>query len=170
MSSRLILDENNLRSLPVEKRLKRCIEIVEKEDDESLRWDAVWLAGEVAEIVGSKNPLFTKVADLMSWVLKNDTNGVVKHEACYQIAARDMRDKIPDLVQTALFDTSVVARHEALESLGLMRAFDSTKLILEATKDPNPDVKETADFVIKRLHRLEKLHGARKTYKPSDIV
>lgn len=168
--TRLILDENNIRGLPVEKRLKRCIEIVQKEEDESLRWDAVWLAGEIAEIVGPTDPMYEQVADLMAWVLKNDTNGVVKHEACYQIAARDMRNKIPDLIQTALFDTSVVARHEALESLGLMRAFDSTKLILEATNDPNPDVKETADFVIKRLHRLEKLTGQRKTYKPSDIL
>ncbi len=168
--SRIILDENNLRSLPLEKRLSRCFEIIQKETDESLRWDAVWLAGEVAETVGPENPMFAEVANLMAWVLKNDTNGVVKHEACYQIAARNMRGQIPDLIQTALADTSTVARHEALESLGLMRAFDGIKLISEATKDPNPDVKETAIFVLKRLQRLEKLDEARKTYKPSDIL
>lgn len=168
--SRIILDENNLRSLPLEKRLGRCFEIIQKEADESLRWDAVWLAGEIAETVGPTNPMFVEVANLMAWVLKNDTNGVVKHEACYQIAARNMREKIPDLIQTALADTSIVARHEALESLGLMRAFDSTRLISAAANDPNPDVKETALFVLKRLHRLEKLDEARKVYKPSDIL
>lgn len=168
--SRIILDENNLRSLPLEKRVNRCFEILQKEADESLRWDAVWLAGEVAETVGPTNPMFTEVANLMAWVLKNDANGVVKHEACYQIAARNMREQIPDLIQTALTDTSIVARHEALESLGLMRAFDCMKLIFEATKDPNPDVKETAIFVLKRLQRLEKLDEVRKVYKPSDIL
>lgn len=168
--SRIILDENNLRSLPMEKRLKRCMEIIQKESDESLRWDAVWLAGEIAEIVGPESLMFTEVASLMAWVLKNDVNGVVKHEACYQIAARNMRQQIPDLVQTALTDTSIVARHEALESLGLMRSFESMKLISEATRDPNPDVKETAIFVLKRLQRLENLDEARKVYKPSDIV
>ena len=168
--SRLILDEGNLRSLPVRERLNKCREIAQKESDESLRWDAVWLAGEISEIVGPKDPMFGEVADLMAWVLKNDTNGVVKHEACYQIAARNMREKIPDLVQTALTDTSSIAKHEAIESLGLMRAFETIQILFKATEDPIPDVKETAVFVLKRLQRLEKLDEARKAYKPSEIL
>ena len=168
--SRLILDEGNLRSLPPKERLKRCIEIAQNEKDESLRWDAVWLAGEIAETVGPKDPMFSEVANLMAWVLKNDTNGVVKHEACYQIAARDMRDKIPDLVQSALTDPSVIAKHEAIESLGLMRAFETIDLLSKAVEDPSPEVKETAIFVLKRLQRLEKLDSKRKTYKPSNIL
>jgi HEAT repeat protein len=168
--SRLIIDEGNLRSLPARERLDKCMEIVKKEIDESLRWDAVWLAGEIAEINGPEDPLFEKVADLMSWVLKNDTNGVVKHEACYQIAARNMRRKIPDLVESALTDTSIIARHEAIESLGLMRAFDTKDMILKAAQDTNPDVKETATFVLKRLERLEKLEEKKKAYTPSNIL
>ena len=168
--SRLILDEGNLRGLPLRERLNKCREIVENESDESLRWDAVWLAGEIAETVGPKDSMFSEVADLMAWVLKNDTNGVVKHEACYQIAARNMREKIPDLVQTGLTDTSAIAKHEAIESLGLMRAFETIQILSKATEDPNPDVKETAVFVLKRLQRLEKLDEARKTYKPSQIL
>lgn len=168
--NRLILDEGNLRNLAPRERLAKCWEIVKKETDESLRWDAVWLAGEIAEINGSGDPLFAEVANLMAWVLKNDTNGVVKHEACYQIAARNMRDKIPDLIDVSLKDSSVIARHEAIESLGLMRAFDTTEMLSKATEDPNPDVKETALFVLKRLKRLEKLEENKKIYKPSDIL
>jgi len=168
--SRLILDEGNLRSLPLRERLDKCNEIVKKETDESLRWDAVWLAGEIAELNGPEDPMFNEVSDLIAWVLKNDTNGVVKHEACYQIAARNMRKKIPDLVESALTDTSVIARHEAIESLGLMRAFDTKEIIFKATQDPNPDVKETAEFVLKRLKRLEQLEEKKKTYKPSNII
>jgi HEAT repeat protein len=164
--SNIILDETNLRRLPVQQRLDKCTSIIKNETDESLRWDAVWLAGEVAEM----NPgtlLFDKVADLMVWVLQNDDNGVVKHEACYQIAARNMRNKIPDLIQTALNDESAIAKHEAIESLGLMRAFDAKDLISKCLQDPIPDVRETAAFVMKRLARLENI---KEEYSPSKIL
>ena len=165
----IILDDGKLRDLPYRERLDRCSSIIKNESDESLRWDAVWLAGEIAEI-NPDSPLFDEVADLMVWVLKNDNNGVVKHEACYQIAARNMRSKIPDLLETALNDSSVIAKHEAIESLGLMRAFDSKDLLYNALDDPDPNVKETAAFVLKRLDRLEKLETNKKIYIPSKIL
>ena len=164
-----ILDEQNLRQLPVRERLIQCTDIIKNSKDESLRWDAVWLAGEISENTTSDDPLFHQVADLMVWVLQHDDNGVVKHEACYQIAARNMRQKIPDLVQTALFDKSTIAKHEAIESLGLMRAFDSKDLIVKALEDPSYDVRETAAFVLKRLQRLEQLKNNGK-YIPSEIL
>ncbi len=167
--SKIILDEGKLRDLPIRERLDKCALIIKNDTDESLRWDAVWLAGEIAEM-SPGSLLFNEVADLMVWVLKNDDNGVVKHEACYQIAARNMREKIPDLIQTALNDNSVIAKHEAIESLGLMRAFDSKDLLFRAMEDPDSDVKETAAFVLKRLHRLEKLETKNKEYKPSSIL
>jgi len=164
--SNIVLDESKLRNLPIRERLDKCISIIKNEPDESLRWDAVWLAGEVAEM-NPYTPLFDEVADLMAWILKNDNNGVVKHEACYQIAARNMRKKIPDLVQTALNDNSVIAKHEAIESLGLMRAFDYKDLISKSLDDPHPEVRETTTFVMKRLERLQKIQG---NYLPSKIL
>ncbi len=164
--SNIILDEDKLRDLPVRDRLDKCISIIKNETDESLRWDAVWLAGEIAEM-NPDVPLFDEVADLMAWVLKYDANGVVKHEACYQIAARNMRKKIPDLIQTALNDKSAIAKHEAIESLGLMRAFDSKDLISKSLVDLNPEVRETAAFVMKRLTRLQNL---KEKYRPSKIL
>ena len=164
--SNIILDEGKLRNLPFRHRLDKCTLIIKNETDESLRWDAVWLAGEIAEL-NPNTPLFDEVSELMVWILKNDSNGVVKHEACYQIAARNMRNKIPDLVQTALNDKSVIVKHEAIESLGLMRAFDSKDMISNSLKDPNPDVRETAAFVIKRLELLQNLKG---NYVPSEII
>ncbi len=165
----IILDEIRIRDLPYRKRLDKCTLIIKNETDESLRWDAVWLAGEIAEL-NPDAPLFDEVADLMTWVLKNENNGVVKHEACYQIAARNMRKKIPDLVETALNDPSVIAKHEAIESLGLMRAFDSKELLFKAMEDPDSNVKETAVFVLKRLDRLEKIEEKNRTYHPSKIL
>ena len=110
--------------------------------------------------------LLMEVADLMEWTLRNDSNGIVKHEACYQIGARNMRSKIPVLIDASLNDKSILTKHEAIESLGLMRAFESIDLIRDAEVDPNIDVRETARFVIKRLNRL-KDHG---DYKPSIIL
>lgn len=161
----LILDENNLKNLPIFERIVECEHIVKTEKDESLRWDAIWVAGEMA--VKCNDPaLFKRIGNLMAWVLHNDPNGVVKHEACYQIAARNIRQNIPDLIYAALNNDSVLTKHEAIESLGLMRAFEVESLIKEALADPSPDVRETAEFVIKRLRRIKKLGN----YSPSSII
>ena len=111
--SSLVMDEERIRKLPLEERFVHCDSILKNEKDESKRWDAVWLAGEIAEVSKEDNKkLFNKVADLMAWVIKNDDNGVVIHEACFQIAARNMREKISALVECALDkNASVLAKY-----------------------------------------------------------
>jgi len=165
--SATVIDEDRVREMPLQKRLEFCEPILKNEQDESRRWDAVWLAGEIAEIAGPKEPIFDKVADLMVWILENDDNGVVKHEACFQIAARNMRKKIPNLVNSAFYDKSALVKHEAIESLGLMRAFEVENEIKKALNDPSPDVSETARFVLKRLERTRNIT---KEYVPSQIL
>jgi hypothetical protein len=164
--SNLILDEAHIRNLPPDERLEICSSILQNESDESKRWDAVWLAGEIAEELGDKHELFSRVSDLMSYVIQHDVNGVVKHEACFQIAARNMRKKIPDLINASLKNPSVLTKHEAIEALGLMRAFEAIPQIKKALSDPSPDVRETAEFVLKRLSRLENCGE----YTPSKIL
>lgn len=163
--SRHVMDENGIRELPPRERLDQCTSIIKNSNDESQRWDAVWLAGEIAEMADPKDPIFDEVADLMCWVMENDDNGVVKHEAAFQVAARNMRKKIPDLVHAALHDKSELMKHESLESLGLMRAFEAKDLILKALDDPSKDVQQTAAFVLKRFARLENLGTEYKSYK-----
>lgn len=159
-------DENAIKELSDEQRFETCEKILKNDSDESRRWDAVWLIGELAENKKEGDPMFDKVADAMAWVIENDDNGVVKHEACYQIAARNMRANIPVLVNASLNDSSTLTKHEALESLGLMRAFESEDLIKKATTDSSKDVRETAEFILKRFSRM-KNEGE---YKPSDIL
>jgi HEAT repeat protein len=155
LSNPLVIDENDVRLLPPAERLERCTWTLKNEKDESLRWDAVWLAGEITEVLRPGDPMLEQIADLFVWVLENDDNGVVKHEAAFQIAARNMRNKIKNLIHTGLHDKSELARHEALEALGLMRAFESEQAIIEALKDRDHNVRETAQFVLKRLKRLK---------------
>ena len=150
-----IVDVYDLRQLSPMDRFNRCKEILRTEKDESLRWDAVWLAGETAELEGKKSSIFDQVANLMGDVLKNDDNSVVKHEACYQIAMRKMHKKIPDLVNCALHDRSSLVQHEAIEALGLLGAFDSKELVSKSLQSSNLDVRQTAEFVKRRLERIK---------------
>ena len=161
-----IHDENEIKNLSEDERFVSCENILKNDKDESRRWDACWLIGELAEGKKEGDPMFDRVADAMAWVIQNDDNGVVKHEACYQIAARNMRAKIPVLVNASLNDPSTLTKHEALESLGLMRAFDYEDLIKKATEDPSKDVRETAEFILKRFDRMRNLGE----YKPSDVL
>lgn len=89
--------------------------------------------------------------------IKTRKNGIVKHEAAFQIGLRNMRDKIPFLLDCACHDDSSVARHEAIEALGMMRdQSDNTKRVLTGlTFVSDRAVSETAKFVLKRLDRLK---------------
>ena len=158
------INEYVLLKMPPEERLDYCKKILMTEKDESLRWDAVWLVGEMAEKAGKNDPLFDKAADLMSWVLENDDNGVVKHEACYQIAMRKMVNKIPDLFKSIRNDKNGLVLHESIEALGLLNAYDSKEILLEGLKSSNEDVKQTAQFVLGRLSRLENKKAQAKNY------
>jgi HEAT repeat protein len=150
----IIFDEYELRTLPPRERLDKIIQILINERDESIRWDSVWLAGEITEVIDIDDPILGEIADLMVWVLLNDDNGIVKHEAAFQIGVRNMRSKIPNLINSALNDNNELVRHEAIEALGLMRAHECKETLKSMLEDPSDVVRETAVFVLKRLERL----------------
>ncbi|HSB50431.1 MAG TPA: HEAT repeat domain-containing protein [Nitrosopumilaceae archaeon] len=154
----VILDENKTRQLSAKKRLATCTDILRTERDASKRWDAVWITGELAREIG-QGELFDKAADLLVWVLQNDDDGVVKHEVCYQISACNMRKKIPDLLKAGLYNNNPLARHEALECLGFMEAFETKDEMKKALNDPIDYVRETAMCAIKRLERMQHRKG-----------
>ncbi len=163
----IIFDEYDMRKLRPRERLDKIIQILRNETDESIRWDSIWLAGEITESVDVNDPILAEIADLMVWVLINDNNGIVKHEAAFQIGVRNMKAKIPNLINSALNDKSELVRHEAIEALGLMRAHECKealrKMLLD---DPSDAVRETVVFVLKRLDRLTN----RGDYKVEAIV
>ncbi len=154
----VILDEDKTRQLSAKKRLSRCSDILKTEKDASKRWDAVWIIGELARET-RKGELFDEAANLLVWVLENDDDGVVKHEVCYQISACNMREKIPDLLNAGLNNKNPLARHEALECLGFMEAFETKDKMKKALNDPIDYVRETAMCAIKRLERMQHSKG-----------
>jgi HEAT repeat protein len=155
----IIFDEYDMRKLPPRERLDKIIHILRNEIDESVRWDSVWLAGEITEVIDIGDPVFAEIADLMVWVLLNDDNGIVKHEAAFQIGVRNMKDRIPSLINSALNDKNELVRHEAIEALGLMRAHECKETLGKMLEDPSDAVRETAVFVLKRLDRLTNRGG-----------
>lgn len=152
-----VFDEYNMRSLPPRRRLDKVIQVLKSgnERDESIRWDCIWLAGEITEIVRKDDPIYNEIADLMVWVLNNDDNGIVRHEAAFQIGLHNMRAKIPDLVNSILNDRSNLVKHEAIEALGLLRDHGSKETLIKMLEDKGEAVSETAAFVLKRLERLK---------------
>ncbi len=153
MVQTLAIDEQSIRSLPIGKRLERLNDILKNNNDESVRWDAVWLLGEIAAQLNPDDRFFKKVSDMSAYVLRHDDNIIVRHEVCYQIAGRNLREKIPDLAWSALNDPSDLVRHEATECLGIIHAEDEIETIKKATKDKSKTVRDTAFFVLKRMKR-----------------
>jgi HEAT repeats len=150
----VISDEFDMRKLPPRQRLDKITQILKNERDESIRWESIWLVGEITEeLINTDDPIFDEIADLLVWVLQNDDNGIVKHEAAFQIAVRNMRAKIPDLVNSALNDKSELVRHEATEALGFMRARECKETLRKKLEDPSQAVRETAVLMLKRLDR-----------------
>lgn len=152
-----VFDEYNMRNLPPGQRFDKVKQVLKSgnERDESIRWDCIWLAGEITEAVGKDDPICTEIADLMVWVLNNDENGIVRHEAAFQIGLHNMRAKIPDLVNSILNDKSDLVKHEAIEALGLLRDHGSKETLIKMLEDKSAVVSETAAFVLKRLERLK---------------
>ena len=144
-----------IKKLPIEERFDKLEEIFKKSDDESERWDAVWLAGEIPVEVNLEGPMFEKMTDLFAWVLKNDSNDIVRHEVCYQIASRNMIRIIPELAHAANYDLSPLVRHEATECLMIIRATDQMNVIKNNLKDENESVRNTAELVLKRMKRYK---------------
>jgi HEAT repeat protein len=149
----VLSDEFDTRKLPPRQRLDKITQVLKNERDESIRWESIWLVGEITEEINTDDPIFDEIADLLVWVLQNDDNGIVKHEAAFQIGLRNMRAKIPYLVNSAMNDKSELVRHEATESLGFMRAHECKETLRKMLEDPSEAVRETAVLMLKRLDR-----------------
>ena len=148
-----IFDDLNIRKLSSQERFDKLSYLLKNSDDESLRTDSVWLLSEMRDFVKVSDPLYEKIADMLVWVLQNDKNGVVRHEAAYEIGRQNMINKIPDLLRAAVYDDDVLVRHESIEGLGLMKTYEFEEKIQVSLKDPAKEVRATAMFVLKRIGR-----------------
>ena len=153
-----VYEKRSILKIPVKERMEVCKSIIKKEKDESLRGEAVWVLGATASELNLNDPLRDEIGDLLEFVLIHDNSDVVKHEVVFQIADSNLKKKIYLVVNSALNDPSELVRHEAVEALGLIQAFDQRHVLLKALNDKKDCVRQTAAFVLKQLDRLEKAH------------
>jgi len=158
----IVYEQSLILKMPIKERLKTCASILHNEKDESLRGEAVWVLGATAGELDLADPLRNEIGDLLEFVLVNDKNDVVKHEACFQIGEYGLKNKLSVLANSALHDPSELVRHEAVEALGLIRAFDQRDVLFKALNDEKDCVRQTAAFVLKQMDRLEKAYLANK--------
>jgi len=150
-----VYEQSNLFKLSFRQRIDECTAIIKNSGDESLRGEAVWVLGATASEIANDDAIKDMIGDLLEFVIVSDFNDVVKHEACFQLGEYNFKKKIPVLVQAALNDRSELVRHEAVEALGLIQAFDERPVIMKALQDEKECVRQTAVFVLKQLDRLE---------------
>lgn len=153
--TQVAIDTAGIRNLPHKERLEKLTEIFHHSKDESERWDAVWMTGELAEETGLKGTIFEQAGELLAWALKHDDNSIVRHEISYQIAGRGYKKHIPDLIESALHDKSPLVRHESCECLSIIHALDAKPYVEKLLDDPEEIVRETAQFVLKRMERTK---------------
>jgi len=137
------------------KRYETCSSIIQNDVDPSLRVEAIWVLGESFNEITKDMEIKNNVENLMTHVLKNDPNDIVKHEVCFFIGENNIRSKIPLLREVALNDPSELVRHESIEALGLLQDFESKDTLIKALNDPNSAVKQTAEVVLKQLERAQ---------------
>ncbi len=149
-----VYSESKLLTLSTPQLLDTCSSILRNDKDESLRGEAVWVLGKIIKEFKKDDLNHKKIEDLLEKVLLEDDNPVVKHEACFQLGENNLKNKTSALVNSALHDPSELVRHEAIEALGLLQAFECKDLLHQCLKDTNEAVRQTAVFVIKQLERL----------------
>lgn len=152
----IIYEESSLLKIPAKERLNTCSSILKNDKDESLRCEAIWVVGKTANQYNDDKLIRDQIANLLEYVLRNDDNDIVKHEACFQLGEHKMKEKVSALLDVAMNDSSEIVRHEATEALGLMQAFECRDAIKKILDDPNSGVRQTAILVLKQLDRLEK--------------
>jgi len=75
---------------------------------------------------------------------------------------RNMLDMILDLVESGLHDKSALVRHEAIECLGIILAYNQIEVIKKALDDPSEYVREIVQMVLKIMERLQKKNSNQK--------
>jgi len=166
----LDLTENQLNELNPKIRLQVAIHKLKNYNGKSSiseRQDAIIMLGELyhklknnqykSEFTSDEiTNTYSTILDVFKWAIKNESGCVPHHELAYQIAARDMRELIPEMVSVSLDHKSIVSRHEFIENLANISAWEELEYVLPIVlQDPNLDIRETAQYCEDRMRRYK---------------
>lgn len=168
--TRLDLTENQLNELNPKTRLQVAIHKLKNHNGKSSiseRQDAIIMLGELyhklknnqykSEFTSDEiTNTYSTILDVFRWAIKNEQSCVPHHELAYQIAARDMRELIPELVLVSLEHKSIISRHEYVENLANIAAWKELEHVLPIMlQDSNSDIRETAQYCEDRMRRYK---------------
>jgi hypothetical protein len=157
--------EDELNKLDPQTRLSVSIKIIKNSKSSiTQRADGLIIICELYHKLSDKQYDFSKsttdkmkkqITNTIRWMMYNEKNCVVHHELFYQIAARNMTNLIKDMASCAKNSKSIVSRHEAIENIGMMMAWDHLDIIRDALNDSNQDIRQTAEWVMDRYSRYK---------------
>ena len=116
----------------------------------------------IAEIGGNE------AVNIISKVLKEDVDELVRHEAAFSLGQWGFTSGIKALSDAVNNDSSLFVRHEAAVALGVIGSEDAREILITTLNDPSEEVKKSAivalanlDYILKskKINKFTRMTG-----------
>ena len=124
------------------------IKLLEKGASIALRNRAVCILAEIGD---------ERCVPVLSQVMKNDQNPLVRHEAAFTLGQLGYLSGLPALIEAMLRDDNILVRHEAAVAIGSIGDQSARIALIEATKDPDEFVRQSAMIALLNLDYLKSI-------------
>ena len=91
----------------------------------------------------------------IGWVLENDIDPLVRHEAAFSLGQLGYVSGIPTLADSVRSDPSFFVRHEAAVALGVIGSEDARNTLKDALKDESIEVSDSATVALANLDYIK---------------
>jgi len=122
------------------------VRLLEKGASIALRIRAVCILAEIGD---------ERSVPILSKVVKNDSNPLVRHEAAFTLGQLGYSSGVPALIEGMLKDDNILVRHEAAVALGSIGDQSAREPLMQATKDPDEFVRQSAIVALLNLDYLK---------------
>jgi len=122
------------------------IRLLEKGASIALRIRAVCILTEIGD---------ERSVPILSKVIKDDPNPLVRHEAAFTLGQLGYSSGVPALIGGMLNDDNILVRHEAAVALGSIGDQSARESLMQATKDPDEFVRQSAIVALLNLDYLK---------------
>ena len=109
-----------------------------------------------------------EAVNIISKVLKEDVDELVRHEAAFSLGQLGFRSGIKALSDAVKNDSSLFVRHEAAVALGVIGSENAREILITALNDPSEEVKKSAivalanlDYILKskKINKFTRMTG-----------
>jgi deoxyhypusine monooxygenase len=97
------------------------------------------------------------VIEHISYVLLNDPNELVRHEAAFSLGQMGFRKGLPALIKAVENDPSMFVRHEAAIAIGVIGSEEGRDVLLKALNDKDREVRESAIIALSNIDYISSI-------------